>query len=150
VVSGVGAAIVAVALSGCGTSPSLPPVPVVSSPFHGWSTVVVDPLTQIARQGATVRVCSPGGGPLAVDVQSPDADADTDLAVRVVSTDWETTGDVPGATLIDAGFHQPIAPVDAHVESNRPLRPGECADVGINSTRNLFQAGPPFTYTVTW
>lgn len=148
VVVGACAAMVALVLSGCGSSPALPPPVDVSSPYHGWSTVYVDALSGFGRQQSRVRVCSLTGGPLTVDVHSPAADADTQLTVRVVSTDPDT-GDTT-AILIDRVFLQPTVTTDTHVESSRALRAGECADVSLVSTQDLFRAGEPFSYTVAW
>lgn len=150
VVSGACAAMAALVLSGCGTNPPLPPPLDVSSPYYGGSTPYIDALSGFGRQQSRVRVCSISGGPLTVDVHSPGADADTQLTVRVVSTDVDPGVDPVAATLIDEVYRQPTVTIDTHVESNRALRSGECADVSLVSTRNLFEAGDAFYYTVTW
>jgi hypothetical protein len=150
VVSVVSAAIVALVLSACGTAPPATPPVLTTSPYHGTSTVWSDPLTGFGQQQARVQVCSPAGGPIVVDVHSPDVDATTELRVSAISTDYATTGDLAAAILIDEEFPKPTAPVDAHAESIRSMRPGECADVTVVSRRNIFSAGPAFTYTVTW
>ena len=150
VVSGVSAAIVALVLSACGPSPYLPPPVSVSSPYFGASAPFVDALSGIGKQQARVRVCSLGGGPLSVDVHFPGANAGTQLTVRAISTDSETTGDVTDATLIDQTYDRGTVTIDTHFESNRPLRGGECADVVLLSTYNTFAPGDPFNFTVTW
>lgn len=149
-VSGAFAALAALVLSGCGSSPLLPPPVDVSSPYISNSTARYDALTGFGRQEARVRVCSLTGGPLTVDVHSPGADADTQLTVRAISTDVESGGDVGAATLVDQSFPKPTVTLDLHLESSRALRSGECVDVSLSSTRNLFEAGDAFYYTVSW
>lgn len=154
VVSGVVAAVVALLLSACAPNPggpSLPGWPVaVSSPYISSSTARIDPISGIGNQQAKVRVCSLTGGPLAVDVRSPGADAGTLLSVRAISTDLETTGDLVDATLFDVTHPRGTLTVDTHFESSRDLRPGECADVTLVGNQNIFTAGDRFYFTVTW
>jgi hypothetical protein len=153
VVSGLSVVIVALALSACAPNPTVPYLPwplAVSSPYHSASTAFIDAISGIGRQQAKVRVCSLAGGPLAVDVRSPGADAGTQLTVRAVSTDLETTGDVVDATLIEETYPRGTVTVDTHFESSRALRSGECADVTLVGTHNRFSPGDPFYFTVTW
>ncbi|UDY36307.1 hypothetical protein [Dermatobacter hominis] len=147
VVSGVGAAIVALLLSACGSSPLLPPALGLTSPYQGSS--VLDPLSPTGAQVAKVRVCSLAGGPLAVDVHSPAPDSNTGLSVHANSTDLETTGDVEAARLIEFVQIQAIG-ADTHLESERAMRPGECANVLIASAQYFDFVGKPFTFTITW
>ena len=148
VVSGVGAAAVALLLSACGSSPLLPPVVGLSSPYQGSSSA--DPLSQTGGQSAKVRVCSLAGGPLAVDVHIPAADVHTELHVRAYSTDIDANPDLEAARLIEEHFLDGSSGVDVHVVSERPLRPGECADVMLGSSQFFFDPGYPFTFTITW
>lgn len=148
---GVGAVLLAVALSGCVSSPYSPPtVVVVSSPYVGTSQVVVDPLAQIGYQQGKVRVCSLSGGLLAVDVQTPTADSTTSLSVTAFSTDIETLGNVPEVRVLEASVGQGNVAVDMNFESSRPMRPGECADVSVRTQTNTLGTGPAFGFTVTW
>lgn len=149
IVSGVSAALVALALAGCVPNPAGPSLPgwplALSSPYHGASTPVVDPISGIGRHVAKVRVCSLAGGPVAVDVHSPGATDRTRLTVRIEST---RSGD--DATLLDAYFPEPTVTVDTHLESNRALEAGECADVTLLSSYGGFVPGDRFTFKVTW
>ncbi len=147
VMSGLGAAAVLL-LAACGSSPLLPPVIGLSSPYQGSSSP--DPLSQTGGQSAKVRVCSPSGGPPAVDVHIPAADSHTELHVRAYSTDLEVNPDLEATRLIEEHFLDGTSGVDAHVVSERPLRPGECADVTLGSTQFFFDPGYPFTFTITW
>lgn len=149
VMSGFSVAIAALALSGCGPSPSVPAVP-ITSPYVSNTSAVVDPISGIGNQRAWVRVCSLTGGPLTVDVHSPGASAATQYTVRAISTDAESTGDVAAATLIEQTYVRGTVPLDAHVESSRPLRGGECVDVSLVGNDNFFAAGDPYYFTVSW
>lgn len=144
VTSGVSAALVALVLSGCGSSPFLPTT-VVTSPYVSRSSAVVDPISGIGNQRATVRVCSIGGGPISVHVSSPGADAGTVLTVRAIST----SGDAD-ATLIEQTVPRGSVTLDSNFESNRPMRPGECANVDFVGNRNFFDPGDPFHFTIIW
>ena len=108
VVSVIGAAAVALVLSACGSSPLLPPVVGLSSPYHGSSAL--DPLSQTGGQSAKVRVCSLAGGPLTVDVHIPGADVHTELHVRAYSTDIDVNPDLDATRLIEQHFWtEPLA-----------------------------------------
>ena len=126
------------------------PTVVVSSPYVGTSQVVVEPLLEIGYQQGKVRVCSLTGGPLALDVHTPDADATTSLSAGVVSTDIETLGNVPEVRVLEASVGKGDVAVDMHFESSRPMRPGECADVTVRTETNTLGTGPAFGFTVTW
>jgi len=149
VMSGFSVAIVALALSGCGASPPLPAA-AITSPYVSNTSAVVDPLSGIGNQRARVRVCSLTGGPLTVDVHSPGASAGTQYTVRAISTDAESTGDVVAATLIEQTFPRGTVPLDAHIESSRPLRGGECVDVSFVGNDNFFAPGDPYYFTLNW
>jgi hypothetical protein len=150
VMSGICVAIVALALSGCGTSPAQPTAPVVSSPYLGSSAARVDPISGIGIQQARVQLCSLAGGPLRVHVSSPGANTGTQLTVRAISTDLESTGDVVDATLVEQTVARGTVTIDTHVESNRAMMPNECAVVTLVSNDDFFAAGDPFSFTVTW
>ena len=147
VVPGIAAAVAALLLSACGVSPLLPPTVAVTSPYHGASTL--DPLSQTGGQAAKIRVCSVGGGPLAVDVHIAAPIINTFLAVRAMSTDLEVTHDLADATLFDRLVEDELT-ADTHFESTRPMRAGECADVFLGSGSGWGDPGLPFTFTITW
>jgi hypothetical protein len=137
--SGVGAAVVALVLSGCGASPLLPPFVAVTSPFSGSSVHALTGSDQLAL----VRLCSLTGGPLTVDVTIPGADFQSGLGVRVTSVDD------PTSVLLQFNQEQQVG-VSTHLESSRPIAPGECIDVAIASREFFFDPGLPFSYTLTW
>jgi hypothetical protein len=145
VLSGVGAAVVALLLSACGASPILPPLVGLTSPYRGSSVTSLFNNSQTAN----VLVCSITGGPLTVDVHSPGADGNTGVGVHATSTDPALAADPDAARLMEFVQEQAVG-VDTHLVSERALHAGECADVQMGSSQYFFDPGLPFSYTITW
>lgn len=137
---------VSMAITACGSTPSIP-VQGVVSPVTGAS--VTSPFdTDI--QTASVRVCSLAGGPIDVDVHLVDLYPRTQIGINVISADrTEEAGPLrfPGYPILSP---DEVTAQDLHATSNRPLLPSECAVVQIGTSAFLSDPGPPFTYSISW
>jgi hypothetical protein len=140
--SGVSAAVLALLLEG-GTSPLLPPALALTSPYDGSSTL--DPLTQ--SQAAKIRLCSANGGPPSVDVYFAAVHDNATMTPQLRSTDFGPTADE--GILFTRVWMRDVS-LDTHVESTRPLNPGEREDVSLSTDDITHAPSLPFTFTITW
>ncbi|UDY36089.1 hypothetical protein [Dermatobacter hominis] len=138
-------ALVVLGLSACGTSPIMPPTVALSSPYH--SSSVPDVLGS-GSQVAKVRVCSVTGGPVAIDVHFDDPTGYySTLTVTARSNLFDPNTEY--GIILSKGYLGDVA-ADTHLETDRPLEVGECADVGIYTSNYIDRQGLPFTFTITW
>ena len=141
-------ALVVIGLSACGAIPMGPPGDLaLVSPYSGSS---VADLLGSGSQLAKVRVCSVNGGPLSVDVHfDVPIEFSSTLSVQAHSIGLDPAGE---EGLLIGQLYDGSRPfgADFHVESIRPLGPGECADVGIFTSNYNTRQGLPFTFTITW